>query len=113
MGLIVGSLIDPAGIANDHIRIHALEGRLFRTVVADAAQRSSLACAIWRDRDVYAVAVRSLRRTEPWLRQALTALGRDVTGPWRVEQKAAALAAWLVLSGADSGGAAQSHGPRA
>jgi hypothetical protein len=29
-GLVVGSMIDPDRIANAHIRIHALEGRLFR-----------------------------------------------------------------------------------
>ena len=50
-GVVVGSLIDPAGIANDHIRIHALEGQLFRRVVEDAAARSRLACSTWRDRD--------------------------------------------------------------
>jgi hypothetical protein len=28
----------------------------------------------------------------------MTALGRDIDGPWRAEQKAAMLAAWLVLA---------------
>ena len=32
-GLVVGSTIDPDTIANPHIRAHAFEGRLFRTVV--------------------------------------------------------------------------------
>src|SRR5881392_899999 len=31
--LVVGSQIDPAKIANPHIRAHALEGRLFRSAV--------------------------------------------------------------------------------
>jgi hypothetical protein len=31
--LVVGSQIDPAKIANPHIRAHALEGWLFRSVV--------------------------------------------------------------------------------
>jgi hypothetical protein len=35
-GLVVGSQIDPASIANAHIRAHALEGSLFRNVLADA-----------------------------------------------------------------------------
>jgi hypothetical protein len=34
--LVVGSVIDPESIANPHIRAHALEGRLFRTVLEDA-----------------------------------------------------------------------------
>ncbi len=52
-GVVVGSLIDPERIANDHIRIHALEGRLFREVVAQAATRERVPCSIWRDRDLY------------------------------------------------------------
>ena len=50
-GVVVGSLINPEHIANDHIRIHALEGRLFRSIVEDSAARSRLPCAIWRERD--------------------------------------------------------------
>ena len=99
-GVVVGSLIDPERIANDHIRIHALEGQLFRGVVQDAAARNSLSCSIWRDRDLYALAAGILKRPERALRDALAALGREVDGPWRAEQKAAALAGWLVLAGA-------------
>src|SRR5262245_9436620 len=47
-GLVVGSTVDPSTIANDHIRIHALEGKLFREVVADAAATSGITCTIWR-----------------------------------------------------------------
>jgi len=36
--LVVGSLIDPAKVGNPHIRAHALEGQLFRTVLAEALQ---------------------------------------------------------------------------
>jgi hypothetical protein len=96
-GIVVGSLIDPERIANDHIRIHALEGQLFRGVVQDAAARSGLSCSIWRDRDLHATAMGLLKLRESALRGRLADLGRDVDGPWRVEQKAAALAAWLVL----------------
>lgn len=101
-GVVVGSLIDPERIGNDHIRIHALEGQLFRGVVRDAAARSRLSCSIWRDRDLQALAVGILRQPERALRDTLAALGRDVGGPWRAEQKAAALAAWLVLAGRPS-----------
>ena len=94
----MGSLIDPERIANDHIRIHALEGQLFRGVVRDAATRSRVSCSIWRDRDLQATACGLLKLRETVLRGRLTDLGRDVDGPWRVEQKSAALAAWLVLA---------------
>ena len=97
-GLVVGSLIEPDSIANAHIRIHALEGQLFRRLVRDAAARSGLRCAIWRERDLYASAAEVLKRPEPALRDTLTALGEGVAASWRAEQKMAALAAWLVLS---------------
>jgi hypothetical protein len=98
VGVVVGSLIDPERIANDHIRIHALEGRLFRTVVENAAVVSRLRVKIWRERDLYALAAAAFHQPEPSLRGALVVLGRTVAGPWRAEQKAAALAAWLVLA---------------
>jgi len=98
VGVVVGSLIDPARIANDHIRIHALEGQLFRSVVEDAAARNNLRCSTWRARDLYGVAAGVVNQSEPRLRDTLAALGRGVAGPWRAEQKMAALAAWLVLA---------------
>jgi hypothetical protein len=97
-GAVVGSLIDPERIANSHIRIHALEGKLFRGVVEEAAARSRLPCSIWRERDLYASAAAILGRPEPALRLVLKAIGGDVAGSWRGEEKAAALAAWLVLA---------------
>lgn len=98
VGVVVGSTIDPARIANDHIRIHALEGQLFRSVVEDAAARNRLRCSTWRERDLYDVAAGVVNQSEPTLRDTLAALGRGSAGPWRAEQKLAALAAWLVLA---------------
>lgn len=98
-GIVAGSLIDPATIGNEHIRIHALEGQLFRGIVSDAAARRHLPLAVWRERNLYQAAAQRLKRLEPDIRQALTALGRARGGPWRAEHKAAALAAWLVLAG--------------
>jgi len=98
-GIVAGSLIDPATIGNEHIRIHALEGQLFRGIVNDAATRRQLSPAVWRERDLYDAAVKRLKRPEPDIRQSVTAMGRARGGPWRAEHKAAALAAWLVLAG--------------
>jgi hypothetical protein len=98
VGIVVGSLIDPDEIGNEHIRIHALEGRLFRGVVEDAAARGNLARSIWRARDLYAVGVESFGRSEQMLRDLLATLGKTVPGAWRAEQKSAALAAWLTLA---------------
>lgn len=106
-GIVVGSLLDPDRLGNAHVRIHALEGRLFRTVVEGAAGRSHLARAVWCERDLFPRAARVLRRTEPELRAALLAMPRPAPRPWRAEHKVAALAAWLVLAGGgtDSTGA--------
>ena len=98
-GIVVGSLIEPESIANDHIRIHALEGQLFRGIVHDALARHDVPSAVWRERDLYGAAVETLGQEEPALRRALAAFGQDMHGPWRAEQKLAALAAWLVLAG--------------
>ena len=98
-GVVVGSLIAAETIANDHIRIHALEGQLFRTAVQDGLARHRLPCATWRERDLLQVAVKQLGRTESSLQRVLTSLGREAAGPWRAEQKRAALAAWIVLDG--------------
>ena len=97
-GLVVGSLIDPSRIANQHIRIHALEGQLFREVVEQTLAASRLPCSVWRERDLYAAAAEALGQPEPRIRNTLAALGRGIDGSWRAEQKAAAVAAWLVLA---------------
>ena len=97
-GVVVGSLIDPKTIGNDHNRIHALEGQLFRTVVIDAAQASGLKCDVARERDLYALAAKTMKKPETAIRRSLTEMGRGVDGGWRAEQKAAALSAWLSLT---------------
>ena len=96
-GVIVGSLIDPKTIGNDHIRIHAMEGELFRTVVIDAAEKVGLTCAICRERDLYANAAQALKKPDAAIRKTLTEIGRSIEGGWRAEQKCAALAAWMLL----------------
>jgi hypothetical protein len=96
--IVVGSLIDPSAIANDHIRIHALEGRLFRGVVTRATDRCHLASLVVRERDLYELAATRLKRSASAIKKAVDALGAPGTGPWRAEHKAAALGAWLVIA---------------
>lgn len=96
-GVVVGSLIDPKTIGNDHIRIHAMEGQLFREVLIDGAERNGVTVAVWRERDLYATAAKRLKTAETVLKKTLIALGENADGGWRAEQKAAALAAWMVL----------------
>ena len=95
--LVVGSVIDPARIANDHIRAHALEGALFRTALATALDSQGVPCSVVVEREAYVRAAALLKRTEAQLRRAVTELGRSLDGPWRADEKTATLAAWMAL----------------
>src|SRR2546422_7685546 len=98
-GLVVGSVIDPTRIANDHIRAHALEGRLFRTVLERAVRSFRLPCAVIVERRAYATAADRFKRRENDVKRAVTELGRAIEGPWRADEKTAALAAWVAFRG--------------
>jgi hypothetical protein len=97
LALVVGSVIDPASIGNDHIRAHALEGQLFRTALERAAQRAHVACATHVERRLYETAAARLKRTPAELKRRVAELGQAVAGPWRADEKTATLAAWLTL----------------
>jgi hypothetical protein len=97
--LVVGSQIDPATIANPHIRAHALEGWLFRSAVEETLHNHGIRTDVILERDAYArVAVQSKQSNDD-VRQAIQNLGprARTRGPWRAEQKLAALAALFVL----------------
>ena len=96
-GLVVGSLIDPATIKNDHIRAHALEGQLFRVSVEEALQSNRLTSVAIPERDVYSRAAATLAKSEDELKRVVSELGRAVGGPWRADEKTAALVAWMAL----------------
>lgn len=98
LALVVGSVIDPASIGNDHIRAHALEGQLFRTALERAAARARLACATHVERGLYETAAARLKRTPAELRRMVAELGRAVQGRWRADEKTATLAAWMTLA---------------
>ncbi len=100
-GVVVGSLIDPDTIGNEHIRIHAMEGKLFREVILAAAERYGMPSAVWRERDLAATARTALQLPDAQIQQMLNS-GSTTCKPWRAEQKRAALAAWLVIRGAAS-----------
>ena len=98
LALVVGSVIDPRSIGNDHIRAHALEGQLFRSALERAAQLARVACATHVERGLYDAAAGPLKRTPAKLRNVVAELGRTVEGPWRADENTAALAAWMGLA---------------
>ena len=96
-GLVVGSVIDPQQVGNPHIRAHANEGKLFRTVVEDALKSHGVACDVIVEKQLAAKAAAGLGCTDGEIKTALAAFGKTIGGPWRAEEKAAATAAWLAL----------------
>ncbi len=96
-GLVVGSVIDPAAVGNPHIRAHASEGRLFRTVIEEALRARTIACAVLVEKKLGEESARALKRTNAQIAQTLGVIGRALGSPWRAEEKAAATAAWMAL----------------
>jgi len=96
-GLVVGSLIDPDRVGNPHIRAHAMEGRLFRTALEEALRAHRVACTTIVEKTLPAAAVRRLNRTDAEIRRTVAAFGRALGSPWRIDEKAAATAAWMAL----------------
>src|SRR5262249_9459875 len=102
-GIVTGSDIDPARITNPHIRAHALEGRLFRTVLENALCLRGLTCSVVVERDIYKQGVEKLNRAEADLKRWVSRLGHGRAGPWRSDEKTAALAALRALTAAEYG----------
>ncbi len=95
--LVVGSQVDPDSIANAHIRAHAFEGQLFRSVLEETLQSNRIRTEIFIERDAYAQGATRLKESNESVRCVIRNFGRAAQGPWRAEQKLAALAAWLTL----------------
>jgi hypothetical protein len=95
--LVVGSELDPATIANPHIRAHALEGQLFRSALEKALNAHKIRTAILLERDAFANAAVELKKSTDDVRRMIQELGLFTNAPWRAEQKLAALGAWLAL----------------
>jgi hypothetical protein len=95
--LVIGSQLDPATIANPHIRAHALEGRLFRLALEQALNAHGIRTAILLERDAYDTGSTQVKKSIHDVRRLIQNLGRSTEGSWRGEQKLAALAAWVAL----------------
>jgi len=97
-GIVTGSLIDPSTIRSPHIRAHAMEGRLFRTVLEDELRAHHLACVVLPEKTAFKAAIDAIPSGEDALKRTLANLGRHAEGPWRAEEKLAVLAAWVAIS---------------
>jgi hypothetical protein len=97
-GLVVGSVIDPAKVGNLHIRAHASEGQLFRTVLVEALKPHRIPCDVSVEKTLPEKAAARLERSNAEIRRTIAALGKTLGGSWRAEEKAACTAAWMALA---------------
>jgi hypothetical protein len=95
--LVVGSQIDPASVANPHIRAHAFEGQLFRSVLKQSLHGHGIRTEVLLEREAYGQAVVELKQSHENVRRVIQNFRRDTEAPWRAEQKLAAVAAWVAL----------------
>jgi hypothetical protein len=95
--LVVGSQIDPHSITNPHIRAHALEGQLFRSVLQESLHAHGIRTEVLLEREAYGKAAVELKQSNENVRRMIQNFGRDTKAPWRAEQKLAAVAAWVAL----------------
>jgi hypothetical protein len=95
--LVVGSMIDPATVANPHIRAHASEGALFRDVLRDALRAHGVRCDVFTEKQLAASAVAGLQRNDAAIKRVVAQFGKAAGRPWRAEEKAASTAAWMML----------------
>ena len=95
--LVVGSQIDPHSVTNPHIRAHALEGQLFRSVLQESLHTHRILSDVLIERDAYDQATAELKQSNENVRRVIQNFGRDTKVPWRAEQKLAAVAAWVAL----------------
>jgi len=99
ISLVAGSATDPESIRNPHMRAHAREGQLFPHALAVAAKTLRIPTVTIVESEVFVSAAARLGKTPDALKLEVTALGRSVGKPWSAEEKAAAAAAWMTLSG--------------
>jgi len=95
--LVVGSDTNPASIRQPHVRAHALEGRLYREAVEGALSQCGLASRVLVEREVLGNPEEAVGKSRTQLKAAFTTFAKEAGRPWRSQEKAAALAAWVAL----------------
>jgi hypothetical protein len=85
-------------IGSPHIRAHAAEGVLFRHVWQVAAQAIGTHAEAFPEKDIETLAANRLRLSAQALRARLAEFGEKLGRPWRADEKAAAMVAWVALS---------------
>jgi hypothetical protein len=64
----------------------------------DALRERGLASRVLLEKNAYATASPTLRKSAPQAKKIIAGLGESHEGSWRAEEKLAALAAWMALN---------------
>jgi hypothetical protein len=104
-------LPDLKEILASHALIHTAEGEFFRQAFRGAFEKLGIPVAGIRARDLNDCAVKAFGKAASEIQKRIDAMGRDLGAPWTKDEKTAALAAAIVLSGDQmKGHAAHSSG---
>jgi hypothetical protein len=87
-----------ASIGSPHIRAHAAEGVLFRRVWQLAAETIGMPSMAFPEKGIEAQAAADLQLPVSAVRSQLAEFGYAMGRPWRADEKAAAMAAWIALN---------------
>jgi len=79
-------------ILASHALIHTAEGEFFRRVFREAFEQLRVRVTGFRERGLE-------ENASPRVLQRISGLGKAIGPPWTVDEKMAALAAWILLSG--------------
>jgi hypothetical protein len=88
---------------SSHAMKHAAEGQLYRQALIDAASDLGVRVIAMPERELADAAATTLDVAARDVRGRVEALGRELGPPWTLDQKSAALVAWLAL-GSKGGG---------
>jgi len=91
-----------AAIGSPHIRAHAAEGVLFRKVLEAGTAANNVRCLSFPERQIESIAISRLGLSPATLRGHLAEFGQQLGRPWRADEKASAMAAWLALYATDT-----------
>ena len=98
VGIVGAPQRNLAAIGSPHIRAHAAEGVLFRHVLEVGSAGNDLPSSVHSERGFEAAAAARLTLSIEEMRTVLADIGRMLGTPWRADEKAAAMAAWIGLA---------------
>lgn len=84
-------------ILRSHALVHAADGALFRRALFQAGERCQVAAVTFQERELLAIACKTLKMDKDDLMSTLVGLGKLMGSPWSQDEKFAAVAAWLAL----------------